>query len=172
VVPEVSDRTIAPQHSCSTLPYCCNPKSTVSIDRQNRAKEIDGLSTHQLPIKSRTQTWLLPGSDPNFEPESTCATSSLKWVSQAPRHRLHVKSIASSRAICAAVMRGFVSLFFSSILGTAVPVPVPICTSTAVLYEYCPSAPKSTYSPVSKSRLMSTFAPSLQPAAGSRSGIV
>eukprot|EP01049_Picozoa_sp_SAG25_P004506 SAG25_NODE_285_length_10382_cov_55.777108_10_plen_118_part_00 len=44
VVPEVSDRTIAPQHSCSTLPYCCNPKSTVSIDRQNRAKEIDGIS--------------------------------------------------------------------------------------------------------------------------------
>jgi hypothetical protein len=35
-----------------------------------------------------------------------------------------------------------------------------------------PSAPKPAYSPVSKSRQMSTFAPSLQPAAGSRSGIV
>jgi hypothetical protein len=35
-----------------------------------------------------------------------------------------------------------------------------------------PSALKPAYSPASKSRQMSTFAPSLQPAAGSRSGIV
>jgi hypothetical protein len=36
----------------------------------------------------------------------------------------------------------------------------------------CPSAPKPAYSPVSKSGQLSTCAPSLQPAAGSRSGIV
>eukprot|EP01047_Picozoa_sp_COSAG01_P004527 COSAG01_NODE_150_length_23941_cov_44.277200_15_plen_213_part_00 len=35
-----------------------------------------------------------------------------------------------------------------------------------------PSAPKPPYSPVSKSGQLSTFAPSLQPAAASRSGIV
>jgi hypothetical protein len=36
--------------------------------------------------------------------------SSLKWVSQTARHRFHVNPIASSLAICVAVMRGFVSL--------------------------------------------------------------
>jgi hypothetical protein len=36
----------------------------------------------------------------------------------------------------------------------------------------CPSAPKPPYSPVSKSGQLSTCAPSLQPAAGSHSGIV
>jgi hypothetical protein len=44
--------------------------------------------------------------------------------------------------------------------------------SIVVAVWWCPSAPKPAYSPVSKSTQLGTCAPSLQPAAESRSGIV
>jgi hypothetical protein len=52
------------------------------------------------------------------------------------------------------------------------PPPTPPPRMLLRRQSSAPSALKPAYSPASKSRHMSTVAPSLQPAAGSRSGIV